>query len=660
MSNENNNDDSLKDLPEDESLKYLEELEDSAFGRAWIQYEDEPEYVSKRNPEPKDEDVVIGPLPRRKLIASKRQEFDRDQYVFQSTNIDVSFFRIAQRIAIWLWFLLRWSAREAIARLQNQSSPKEKAVRLRETFESLGTTFIKLGQQLSLRADLIDQEYCNELGKMLDEVPPFSTDIAIELIEKNLARPLTDVFSVFDPSPIGSGSLACVYQAILRTNQQRVAIKVRRPGIQKLLAADIAAMRFMLLTAEYVTLIRSGTTKHLYTELMSMLYEETNFRKEARYTDIFRSEAAASSQDYVSAPKIYFEYSTEEILVSEFVEGIFLHEILAACDNNDKEALRLIRNRGIDIRSVARNLVLSMNWETGENLLFHGDPHPANVVVQPGNRIVFIDFGTCGRATSRSRRLWQEWQWAAANSDVGGMTQASISLLEPLPPLDIYSFRKEIEALYWDLLYANKSTDAEWWEKASGVMWIKFISIARRYNVPMNLETLKWLRVTFIFDTIIFRLWAQLDLQKEYRRYQKQAARRARKRVRKLWKKRWRKGLLDEDYFRLEELSIMTHRIRGQIQNTLETPSHKFGATINKAFYVILILLQTTVFGLSLQLIFVLAYYAYVQQTGADLAVVDVMLLFLGHPLYQAFLICIFLFVIRKINLRLGDYDVNR
>src|SRR5262249_42197289 len=140
------------------------------------------------------------------------------------------------------------------------------------------------------------------------------------------------------------------------------------------------------------------------------------------------------------------------------------------------------------------------NWETLENVLFHADPHPANIVIRPDNSVVFIDFGSCGRSASRIKRLWRQFHVYLGNDDVYGMTEIALAMLEPLPPVDLDSFKKECEALYWDWLYAMKSDHAEWWEKASGVMWMKFIGLSRKYNVPVNLDTLKGLRVTFLFD----------------------------------------------------------------------------------------------------------------------------------------------------------------
>ena len=139
--------------------------------------------------------------------------------------------------------------------IRGEASIERRAVRLRRAFETGGPTFAKLAQQLSMRADMLPYEYCVELSKMLDQAEAFPTEQAIDIVERSLGRPLADVFEIFDPKPIGSASLSCVYQAQLRTGE-RVAVKVRRPGIGPLVAADLRACDWLLIIAETLTIIR--------------------------------------------------------------------------------------------------------------------------------------------------------------------------------------------------------------------------------------------------------------------------------------------------------------------------------------------------------------------------------------------------------------------
>ena len=149
------------------------------------------------------------------------------------------------------------------------------------------------------------------------------------------------MFEAFDPQPIGAASLACVYQAQLRTGD-RVAVKVRRPGIGPLIAADLRAMDWLLIVAETLTVIPPGVTRRFREDFQTILFNEMNFRTEARYTDLFRRRAAKRKKG-VTAPHVYFQYCTEEVMVSEFVSGVWMWELMAAVDSNDQEFLAKVR-----------------------------------------------------------------------------------------------------------------------------------------------------------------------------------------------------------------------------------------------------------------------------------------------------------------------------
>ena len=211
-----------------------------------------------------------------------------------------------------------------------RASVPRSAVRFRETLERTGGSFIKIGQQLSLRADLLPYAYCAELSKLLDRTNPIPTSQAIDVIERSLGLPLSAIFESFDPNPIGSASLACVYQARLKTGEH-VAVKVRRPGIGRLIAADLRALDWLLVVAETMALIRPGMTTQFRRELGKMLIAELNFRTEARYNEMFRIRTQKDG-DGITAPHVYFRYCTDEVLVNELVSGVWMWELMAAVD----------------------------------------------------------------------------------------------------------------------------------------------------------------------------------------------------------------------------------------------------------------------------------------------------------------------------------------
>jgi predicted unusual protein kinase regulating ubiquinone biosynthesis (AarF/ABC1/UbiB family) len=504
-------------------------------------------------------------------------------------QFEAGIFRPIGRLFVWLWSLMPFYFGNLIDYLLRRGSIERRAARLRQVFEEAGPTFQKLGQQLSMRADLLPYAYCTELAKMLDQAPSFPTDQAIAIIERNLRKPLSDVFEVFDPTPIGSASLACVYQAQLRTGE-RVAVKVRRPGIGPLIAADLRAMDWLLILAETLTLIPPGGTRRFREDFQTILFGELNFRTEARYTDLFRRRAAKRKKG-VTAPRVYFEHCTEEVMVSEFVSGVWMWELMAAVDSNDEEFLSKARRIGIEPKSLAHKLVLIMDREVHEELFFHADPHPANLVVMPNNGICFIDFGAIGRFSTKTRKTLRELQHHMVRGDIGRVVNCALSLIGPLPPTDVERIRVEMEKIYADGVFAMNSRDAEWWEKSAAQGWLRFLQVSRQFSIPASFEAIQLFRTTFAYDAVIIRLDKDIDLINAWRDCARQAAKEARLRVQRSMRQRLR-GPTDADYMALEQFGDMTTQFVFQLQRNIETPIIHFRNIVGKIAYIASLVLK--------------------------------------------------------------------
>jgi len=347
-------------------------------------------------------------------------------------------------------------------------------------------------------------------------------------------------------------------------------------------------------------------------------------------------------------------------MVSEFVPGIFLWEILNAIDQKDEETLAQIRARNIEPRIVAQNMAELFNWSSAESLLFHADPHPANVICRPGNTIVMIDFGSCGRFSSKIRRLYHQLHYYMHEEDVQGMVECSISMLEPLPPIDLDRFTKEVENLYWEHMYAAQDPHSEWWERASGVLWIRFAALAGRFQIPMNLDTLRLFRATFLYDTVMFRLWKDLDIDKEYQRYHRKMGKRSKKRMLIEIKKRFVKGPTNEDYQKAEELMRMGNQILARVQHVLDVPQHSFASVIGKAAYAASMLLYMLLFFGGVHFIAIVSITMYMNGTGQQIAMSEAFWWLTGQTPYQLLMLAMGTIILRKTILRFGDIDVQK
>jgi ubiquinone biosynthesis protein len=260
--------------------------------------------------------------------------------------------------------------------------------RVRLALEDLGPTFIKFGQIMSQRPDLVPKDLIEELQKLQDEVAPTDTADIRQVIEKSFEKPFKGVFSIFDEQPQATGSLSQVHRAVLKDTGQIVAVKVQRPGIRQTVKTDIEIMGVIadqlhdrvkdLEIYDLPNLVRvSGKT----------LLRELDFAREAHHMEIARTHLA--DDNGVSIPKTYPDYSTDRVLVMEFVQGTRLKGMdLETLDNRQDLAKR-------GMRTVIKQIL--------KDGFFHADPHPGNVHITRNNDICFLDWGMVGRLTDDDR-----------------------------------------------------------------------------------------------------------------------------------------------------------------------------------------------------------------------------------------------------------------
>lgn len=293
---------------------------------------------------------------------------------------------------------------------------------LRLALEALGPTFIKIGQMLSTRPDLLPEEYCQELRKLQDQAPPVSFDAIREVIEQEFQKPLDAVFSEFDPTPLASASIAQVHRARL-PDGTAVAVKVQRPGVEAIILEDFAILEGLFRVADRLNFIPEGVPFHeLLLEFRKSLLRELDFLTEAQNMRRFRENFAAFPG--VTIPRVFPQYSTRRVLVSELVDGIPLSHIDQV--SIDPEDRRLLAQRGVEA-------ILKMIFEDG---FFHADPHPGNVFFRlPEKDLVLLDFGTVGVIDRTTREHLVRMLFALLEKNTERVVEIleEAFLLSPLP-----------------------------------------------------------------------------------------------------------------------------------------------------------------------------------------------------------------------------------
>lgn len=279
--------------------------------------------------------------------------------------------------------------------------------RIRLIMEELGPTYIKLGQMLSNRPDFVPEPLIKELEKLLDDVPPFSTEKAREIIEKELSQPISEIFMYFDEKPIGSASIGQVHRARL-TDGDDVVVKVQRPNAKRQVTADLALIReFVKLTENYF--IKAGILNPLeiVDTFSKSLQSELDYSIEARNLDQFRS--LYRDDDTLYIPKPFRDLTTKKVLTSEFISG---------CKVNDIPTLKSWGLRPPDIARKGLNIYLKQIFEVG---IFHADPHPGNILIKPNGKIGLIDFGMVGKLVQSQKYAFAGVFISLANKDAKSM-----------------------------------------------------------------------------------------------------------------------------------------------------------------------------------------------------------------------------------------------
>jgi len=261
--------------------------------------------------------------------------------------------------------------------------------RLRMALEELGPTFVKLGQVLSTRPDLLPPAYVAELARLRDSVPPGPWEPVRAQIEGELGRPLEELFASFDPQPLAAASLAQVHPATL-PNGASVVVKVQRPGIEETIETDLEILfNVARLLQDRTPLGELYDLPGIVEEFATTLRAELDFYREGRNADRFRDNFA--EEPYLYIPKVYWDYTTRRVLVLERIEGIKI---------DDVEGLD---EAGYDRHRVALHAMRMIVKEVLEDGFFHADPHPGNFVVMPDEVIGAMDFGMVGYLTRRDR-----------------------------------------------------------------------------------------------------------------------------------------------------------------------------------------------------------------------------------------------------------------
>ncbi|MCM1982492.1 ABC1 kinase family protein [Lyngbya confervoides] len=313
-----------------------------------------------------------------------------------------------------------------------------RAIHLRKMLTHLGPTFIKIGQALSTRPDLVRKDFLDELTLLQDQLPPFPTPQAFAIIEQQLGEPLEDIFKEISPKPVAAASLGQVYRGRLYTGEE-VAVKVQRPHLVPKISLDLYILRKLVVWLEPFLPLNLGHDLSLIVdEFGGKLFEEIDYENEASNAERF----AQNFQQYpsVKVPRIYRRYSSRTVLTLEWIEGVKLTATQCLLDANIKND-EMVR---IGVISSLRQLL-----EFG---FFHADPHPGNLFALPDGRMAYIDFGMMDQLDMGTKETLVDALVHLVNNDYSRLAQDFIKLGFLTPDIDITPIIPALETVFTDVI----------------------------------------------------------------------------------------------------------------------------------------------------------------------------------------------------------------
>ena len=384
--------------------------------------------------------------------------------------------------------------------LERLSQPQ----RLRLAMEELGPTFIKLGQLLSTRPDVLAKEYIHEFSKLQDKVPAVSLEDINAQIQREMGHPAEELFAEFSKEPLAAASIAQVHRGKLKSGEE-VVFKIRRPGIAKIVATDIdVLMGLAYLIEQHVPTVALYDPVGLVKEFRRNILREMNFTREGRTVDRFAVNFAGS--DTVYTPKIFWDYSGEIVLTMEYVPGIKISD------------LEKLTDQGYDLKEIARRGADAFLRQVLDFGLFHADPHPGNVFILPGQVICMLDYGMVGRLGQDLKEQLIDLLQALLDKDVNRIISQLLYSGELADNSDLRNLRRDLHDFiedYHDIVLQDIKV---------GKLLSEFIEILTHYRIHFPPDYMLLAKALIIMEGVGRQLDPDFNMISHMRPYIKKLA----------------------------------------------------------------------------------------------------------------------------------------
>lgn len=413
--------------------------------------------------------------------------------------------------------------RFALMRTFRPDSAFERAQLVRRLLERLGGLWVKVGQLLAMRRDLFDDAFCDHLAQLQDHATGFPFEYVQRTVETELGGSIEELFDSFDEQPFAAASIGQLHRARIRGGQVEVAVKIRRPFVNRTMLADIKVVRRMVQWFIRLRLAAFFRWEDFYVELERTLAEELDYRFEATYLRLMRKNL---KRHRIYVPKVYRRLSAQGVLTMEFVRGALMSDYLRLRQEEPQRVKHWLAENGIAPAKVGERLTLSLSRQIFEDNLFHGDLHPGNIILLRNNRVALIDMGSIGWLEGEFLRRYRQLQLAMAEGEYAKVADLFLLLAPSLPPIDLEPARRDLVRFIRSWAVKAQSDDMPFAEKSFGYSYGELGRIFYRYRIPATWTFMRINRAQITLDASLQALFPDMDYFKLNRKYAKQAAKR--------------------------------------------------------------------------------------------------------------------------------------
>ena len=384
------------------------------------------------------------------------------------------------------------------------------ALAFRLALEELGGAWIKLGQALALRFDLLPEEYCYELFRLLDRLPAFPYVTVRTIVEEDLNAPLERMFFSFEVSPFAAASIGQVHRAVLMDGTH-VAVKIRRPGIVKAMRRDLRAMALLARILDGIGVAGGETCQSFVDELARWIDDELDFTVEARHGNQLAANSEQNRTERIA--RVFMAYSATRVITTELLDGTPLIEVIGAIRRGDDAFLEAFASEGHDLGRVAEHFVWNSLNQIYRFGLFHADVHPANLIVMEDDVIGYVDFGIVARLDDVVR---QSLAYYASQLFAGRVDRAVDELLRWISPsgyTNLRDARADLSAVMEEYIasYANTSGRRQPVSRSANFE-IGIMKVIRRHSLVVSPNIVLYLKTAITGNSVIFEIAPDLDL----------------------------------------------------------------------------------------------------------------------------------------------------